>query len=350
MLDHDQLTPEEIWEQNQPLIEDLRRYYNTRAEDNASLARIHARLLAKTATSLPVTRSHEMAQAPLQLQTQRARNTGRKLEQAFTKDRPRYRFLGTLAAAILLVALIGSFALLLHHGQGTGAVEHGWSLVAKFSGRGSQTITGQNIEVGQKFRLLITCTNTQEGRVDIKYNIGTDGTMCSASRSPQHGPGAIAISPARAFPTIHTIEVTTDASTSWELFFFRDTSYSPLTIDTADWRPVLPETDGTGNENGTWGTDVTLPRTLALQFVCHGTGYIQISLQQMNNTSEIAGARAPCNGQTNFDVTDTAGISEKIFQVQITTGTDNDWQVLLAGCTNGKPRCGITTVIPTSTP
>ena len=47
MLDHDQLTPEEIWEQNQPLIEDLRRYYNTRAEDNASLARIQARLLER---------------------------------------------------------------------------------------------------------------------------------------------------------------------------------------------------------------------------------------------------------------------------------------------------------------
>jgi hypothetical protein len=349
MLDHDQLTPEETWEQNQPLIQDLRRYYNTRAEDSASLSRIQVRLLEKTATSLPVTGSHEMAQAPLQLQRQRARNTGKKLEQAFTKDRPRYRSLGTLAAAILLVALVGSFALLLHHGQGTGTVKHGWSLVAKLSGRGSQTITGQNIEVGQKFRLLITCTNTLEGRVDIKYNIGTASTMCSVSRSTSLGPGDIAISPARAFPTIHTIEVTTDASTSWELFFFRDTSYSPLTIDTADWQSLLSEMDGTGNENVTWG-DVTLPRTLALQFVCHGTGYIQISLQQMNNTSEIAGARALCNGQTNFDVTDLSGQSEKVFQVQITTGADNDWQVLLAGCTNGKPRCGITTVIPTSTP
>ena len=350
MVDHNQLTPEEEQEQNQLLIQDLHRYYNTRAQDNDSLSRIHAGLLEKTATSLPVSRDHEMAQPLLPLQTQRARNTRRKLEQSFIKDRPRYRSLGTLAAAILLVALVGSFALLLHHGQGTGAVEHGWTLVAKFSGTGSQTITGQNIEVGQKFRLLITCTNTQEGRIDITYNIGNESTMCSASRTPQHGPGAIAISTARAFPTIHTIEVTTDASTSWELFFFRDTSYSPLTIDTADWQLVLPETDGTGNQNVTWRTDVTLPRTLALQFVCHGTGSIQISLQQMNNTSEIAGVHAPCNGQTNFDVTDISGQSEKIFQIQITTGTDNDWQVLLAGCTNGKPRCGITTVIPTSTP
>lgn len=56
------------------------------------------------------------------------------------------------------------------------------------------------------------------------------------------------------------------------------------------------------------------------------------------------------HGQTNLDVTDTAGQSEKVFQVHITIDAENDWQVLLAGCTNGKPRCGITTGIPTSTP
>jgi hypothetical protein len=346
MLNHDHLTPEETWEENQPLIQDLRRYYNTRAEDSASLSRIQARLVEKT-VSLPVIEDRE--ESPPQLRTRREKNTSREFAQAFAKDTFRYRSLSTLAAAILLVALVGSFALLFHLRQGMGAVEHRWILVARFSGTGNKTITRQNIEVGQKFRLLITCTNSQKGRVDIKYNIGTAGTMCSASSSAQLGPGDSAISPARAFPTIHTIEVTTDASTSWELFFFRDTSYSPLTIDTANWHPVLPEKDGTGNGNVTWGTDVTLPRTLALQFVCHGTGYIQISLQQMNNTSEIAGARAPCNGQTNFDVTDISRISVKVFQVQITTDADNDWQVLLAGCTNGKPHCGITTVIPNST-
>ena len=32
MLDHDQLTPEETKEHNQPLIRDLQRYYTTRAK------------------------------------------------------------------------------------------------------------------------------------------------------------------------------------------------------------------------------------------------------------------------------------------------------------------------------
>ena len=350
MLDHNQLTPEEAREQNQPLIQDLRRYYNTRADDNVSLAHIQTRLLEKTAASLPVTRDDRVARPPLLLPGRNERHTRREFAQVFAKDRLRYRSLGTLAAATLLVALIGSFALLSHLGQGMGAVERGWSLVAKFSGTGNQTITGQNIEVGQKFGWRITCTNTQEGVVAIKYNLGSGSTGCSANRPTQLGPVGIATSPI-AFPPIQTIEVTTNASTSWELLFFRATDYQPLTVNTADWQPLLSEMNGTGNSNETLG-NTSLPRTLALQFVCHGTGDIQISLlpNGVPDTSEIAGARAPCNGQTNFDVTDIAGQSEKVFQVQITTGADNDWQVLLAGCTNGKPHCGLTTVTSTSTP
>ena len=351
MLDNNQLIPEEMQEQNQPLIQDLRRYYNTRAEDNASLARIHARLLEKTATSLPVTRSHEMAQPPLQLQTQHERNTRRKLRQVLAKDRPWYRSLGTLAAAILVVALVGSFALLLHLGPGTGAVEHGWNLAAQFSGTGNQTITRLNIEVGRKFGWLITCTNTQEGGVAVKFNNMANGwSACQAHNTELLGPeGEFDLSP-RDWPPIQTIEVTTDASTSWELLLFRSTYYPPLSIDTANWHPLLNEMDGSGN--ATWTIGVTLPRTWALLFACHGTGDIQISLQPdgLANTSEIAGDQAPCNGQSIFDVTDMAGRSENVSQVHITTSADNDWQVLLVGCTNGKPHCGITTVTPTSTP
>ncbi len=220
MLDHNHLIPEEMQEHNQLLIQDLRRYYTTRAEDNASLDRIHARLVEKTATSLPVTRSHELAQTPLQWQTQRERKTRRTLEQACTKDRPWYHSLGTVAAAILLVALVGSFALLLHSGQGTGTVEHGWILVAKFSGTGNRTITGQNIKVGREFGFLITCTNTQEGEVAVKFNIGSGGSACWAKNNTSLRPWWSGI---RDFPPIQTIEVTTAATTSWEVFLYRGT-------------------------------------------------------------------------------------------------------------------------------
>ena len=272
--------------------------------------------------------------------------------QAFAKARSPYRSPGTLAAAVLLVALVGSFALLLHLGQGTGAVEHGWSLVAKFSGTGNQTIIKQNIEVGHKFGWLINCTNTQEGTisVQINQNAASSGGSCSGSNTGPLGPGATLTSPG-AFAPIQTIKVTTDVSTSWELLIFTGTYYPPLSIDTANWHPLLNEMDGTGN--GTWGVDVTLPKTWALQFVCHGAGDIQISLQSADgsNTRNIEGVRAPCNGQTTLDAFDQVGQGVNVVsQIQFTTGAYNDWQALLLDCTNGKPHCGITTVTPTSTP
>lgn len=256
MVDHNQLTPEEEQVQNQLLIQDLRSYYNTRAQDNESLTRIHAGLLEKTAISLPVSRDHEAAQPPLPLQTQHDGNSRRKVRQVLAQDKPRYRSLSILAAAILVFALVGSFALLLHHRQGTGAVEHGWSLVAKFSGTGNQTITGQNIKVGRTFGWLITCTNTQEGGVAVKFNIGDGWSACREHYTEPPGPEGSVLS-GRDLPTIKTIQVTTDASISWELLIFKGAYYPPLSIDTANWHPLLNVMDGSGNAK--WTTGVTLP-------------------------------------------------------------------------------------------
>lgn len=357
MLDRDQMTPEEIQEHNQPLIQDLLRYYNTRAEDNASLARIHARLLQKTAASLPVTEDSEVAQPSLLLQSRPQRNTKMKFVPAFAKDRPRYPYLTTLVAATLLVVLVGSFVLIFHLRQGTTAsptVEHGWSLVAQFSGTGNKTISGQNIEVGHKFGWLLTCTGTQDSFVDVKFNggnaSGSGSGSCSVSKTGPLGPEADVTSPV-VMESIHTIQVTTAASISWELLLFKGTYYPPMSIDAANWRALQSEMDGTGN--GTWGIDVTLPRTWAMQFVCHGTGNIQISLQSgypPNALVSVGGVNTPCNGQITFNLFDLVGQGMKISQVQITTSADNDWQVLLVSCTNGKPHCGITTVTPTPTP
>ncbi len=355
MLDRDQMTPEETQEQNQPLIQDLRGYYNTRAADKASLARIHARLLQKTAATLPVAKDREIAQPSLSRRSEGNRRM--KFVRAFTKDRPRSASLATLAAAALLVVLVGSFALLLHLWQGTTAVPgssslaHGWSLAAKFSGKGNQTITRQNIEVGQKYGWLIICTNTNalDSSVAVSFNGGNssgDGSAtCAVSKTGPLGPEAIITSPVAVMAPIHTITVATDASISWELLLFRGTYYPPLSV-LADWHALHGEIAGTGD--GSWSVDITLPRTWAMQFVCYGTGDIQISLQSNGefNTPAIAGAKVLCNGQVNFNVLDRVGQGMHVSQIQITTGAENDWQVLLVGCTNGKPHCGITTVTP----
>src|SRR5262249_24174590 len=131
MLDHDQLIPEETEASYEPLIEDLRRAYTTPAEDQASLARIRAQLLQKSDVSA------------LPARTPAARVISITPAPTLTDRRPRRPYLTALAAALLLVVLIGSFTLIFHPLQratavpaATPAVAPGWSLVARFSGTG----------------------------------------------------------------------------------------------------------------------------------------------------------------------------------------------------------------------
>ncbi len=352
MLDRDQ----ETQEQNQPLIQDLRRYYNTRAEDTASLSRIRERLLQKASASLPAAGEHTEAPSSQLSQRQPGRNTRMNFAHEVARNRSRYPFLTTLAAAALLIVLVGSLALaisLRKGATGSPAVAHGWSLLAKFSGTGNKTITRQNIQVGHRYGWLITCTSSQEGTVSVSINGGGGSSMCPSNITGPLGPEADISAPVEMAPIQTFAVTTTNASISWEFFIFKGTYYPPMGIDTANWHTLLNgmnEMRGTGGDF--WGgIDVTLPKTWALQFLCYGTGNITIILQSSPdpNVHPITSATAPCNGQTTFDVSSTEqGVH--ISQVQITTDATNDWQVALLGCTNGKPHCGISTSASTVTP
>lgn len=109
MLTPDQCTPEEIREQNRPLVQELGRYYDTHAEDNASLARIRERLRQKTAASLPVADTGKISH----IQASRARDPEMESRHTSAKARAQHPVLPTLAAAVLVVVLIGFFALVL---------------------------------------------------------------------------------------------------------------------------------------------------------------------------------------------------------------------------------------------
>lgn len=350
MRDHNQWTPEETQEQNQPLIQDLRRYYTTQAEDNASLARIRTRLLQKTTASLPAADDQEGVPFLLPARTREESRTNLRFVPAFAQDRPRYARLTTLGAAVLLVVLIGSLTVAFYLRQGRTAVppspvvEHGWSLVARWSGTGNQTITGKHLEVGHKYGWTLGCTNTKDGWISVRFNGPngeTGGNACSVNLAEPLGPVDVLSSPA-AFAPIQTIEVTAAPSTSWELQLFQGTYSPPLTID-AGWSVLRDEMDGTGS-GITDGIDVTLPQTWGLIFVCHGTGSFKIGLQSGfdPHAPGIVGVQAPCDGQPNFDRFDQVSPGAHVEQIQITTGAENDWQLVVVGCTNGTPACGST--------
>lgn len=101
-----QFTHEETQEQNRLLVQDLGHYYETDAEDQASLARIRQRLLHKAATSLPVVDPGELQRI---VHTRRERDARR----AFGSPYANHRSLPTLAAAALVAVLLGSFVLVL---------------------------------------------------------------------------------------------------------------------------------------------------------------------------------------------------------------------------------------------
>ncbi len=334
MLDHDQVTPEETEEHNQPLIRDLQRYYTTHAEDQASLEHIRAQLLRKKAASAPAADASLTLPEP----TPTARTAGIAFVPTFTLERPHRPYLTTLVAAVLLVALIGSFTLALHLRQEVAVtpptlhIAHDWSLVENLRGTGPMTVTGKNIDVGHKYGWLLTCANTLSGPVSVTFNGANEGISQSACDSKDNGaplaPNTVFNSPVPLAP-IQSIKITTDASTSWEFFLFVGAYYPPLTIDTG-WQPLMSELDGTGNETAV-GVNVTLPQVWGLLFVCHGTGTIQVSLQSgpAFSTPEVTGTTAPCDGHPNFDTSENISVGTHITQIQVTTGNENDWQVVL---------------------
>jgi len=349
MLDHDLIDAEKE-AQNQPLISDLTRYFDTQAEDRASLASIRARLLQKTATTLPVAEPVEEVEEiklPTPLPLYRAKN-------ARVKPIRRHPYLNALVAACLLVVLVGSFAIVINRRTtSTGkyppapapAVAHDWSIAASFSGEGSKTINGLNIEVGHRYGFLVACENTPSGTVYASINNGdeTGGTVCGQKTVEPLSPENSMLSPG-IFPPVRAIQVTANASTSWKLWIFKGVYYPPLNILGPEFQPLHAEMDGTGNS--TIVLNVTIPATAwHLGFECHGTGTFEIGLWS-NTDSAIADItdlkNDPCNGQPNGDLSGKGYLQGTVIhQIRIKTGAENDWQVVLGGCTNGLLFCGI---------
>jgi hypothetical protein len=359
MLDPDLIDAEKE-AQNQPLISDLARYFDTQAEDRASLTSIRARLLQKTATTLPVAEPVEEAEEiklPTPLPLYRAKN-------ARVQPVRRHPYLNVLVAACLLVVPVGSFAFVINRRTtSTGkyppapapAIAHDWSILKTFSGTGSKTIDGLDIDVGHKYGLLANCTNTSSGMVTLKLNgWQSGGGSCSTKATEPLTPEYTFVSPSVG-SLIFSIQVTANASTSWKFWLFKGVYYPPLTMFGANsgFHPLSSEFDGTGNS--TILLDVTIPTvTWALGFECHGTGFFNIALSSGLDSASpamVANNHVSCNGVPNGDQYDNGYLQGTVIrQIRITTGPENDWQVILGGCTNNLPSCGIKTVDPTVTP
>jgi hypothetical protein len=107
MADTNELTPEEMDQQNQRLMQDLRRMYPTRAQVAQPLARVQQRLFH----SGDGTPQDEVSTPPppLSLRTRQARGST-----ANPKGKAWQRRVGTLAAAVFAALLVGTLILVLN--------------------------------------------------------------------------------------------------------------------------------------------------------------------------------------------------------------------------------------------
>ena len=142
------------------------------------------------------------------------------------------------------------------------------------------------------------------------------------------------------FAPIQSIKITTEPSISWQFLLFIGTYYAPLSIDPG-FQALLNEVDGTGSE-ALVGMNLSLPAIWELLFTCHGTGIFQIELQNgpAFSTPGLGGAQTPCDGRLNSGLYNEGSQGEKVTQIQITTGAENDWQVAILGCAVGNFVCG----------
>ncbi len=107
MADTHELTPEEVDEQNQRLIQDLRRMYPTSAQVAQPLARVQQRLYHSddgTQQNEMSTPSPQLPQRTLQARASTVKPTGKAWQ----------RRLGTLAAAVFAALLVGTLILVLN--------------------------------------------------------------------------------------------------------------------------------------------------------------------------------------------------------------------------------------------
>src|SRR6266851_3968603 len=113
----DRFIPDEVNEENRPVIHYIRQITDTKIEDRESLARIRARLLLVSAGPLPVSDDITNDEKPLKLikiaSDPQREGDMRFLHPSYYAQKSWPQRLSLLAAVLFVVLLVGSFAVML---------------------------------------------------------------------------------------------------------------------------------------------------------------------------------------------------------------------------------------------
>ncbi|HEU5370140.1 MAG TPA: zf-HC2 domain-containing protein, partial [Ktedonobacterales bacterium] len=247
--------------------------------------------------------------------------------------------LSTLAAVLLLTVLVGALvAVLLHRTQGVALppeklfqLRPGWSALAEYSGTGSQTITGQDIELPRLWGNAYGCIGS--GKLDIElsgksasevYGMSTIG--CDTASFPLVSPGAFSFDNT-PIGKLDTIKVTTSAKTHW-FFQLTQAIEQPAFVLGPEW---AIETNIGADGNGRYQWDGGLGRTAykiwGLVFTCFGSGSGSVELTPGVGKINIP----PCTGQPTLVKARYPSATSLQAADVVFTG-DAVWNILLVGC------------------
>jgi hypothetical protein len=361
----DREAPGELDEQDRQIAAYLQRIYDTRAEDAQSLARIRERLQKISTGTLPVSDPVTTPEAAPATRVRSRHTSGsdmpiRLIHSTFREGKTWPSRLSVLAAVLLVAVVAGSLALFLirihqgNLGSGTGVftLRPGWAVVASYSGTGSKTISGRDIEAPRLWGYDYACTGS--GKLDIQLTgialtgereddyLGTD--KCS---TPTTTVAPLGLSLDSSSLRIQTIKVTANASTVWHLLLVEATTQPTLTLG-PEWIRGLAiggvDSHGPARADGqvTTSNGQTLgSKTWGIVSVCFGTshGYVQLSDTYNQVTPDVRRINLPpCDGQTRLQVVHyTAATTVNSFIVYITG--KSVWHVQIVGCADER-KCG----------
>lgn len=222
--------PEEIDEQNQHLVKDLRRIY-TPMDEEQTLARVRNRLLgAHQHASLTDLPPYQQTAEHGQLMGEEWTNGDKLPIKRRGGGWPRR--LSTLAAVLVAAVLVGSLAVVLtnmHNSTPVGAPSNqnasaqpaesslfskDWKVLATFKGTDSKTIKGQHLTFSHALAARFTCDGT--GDVLVRFNNKESG---KGFAGPCQTEVRQYLNYVGAPYTVEQIYITAPANSAWQLQF-----------------------------------------------------------------------------------------------------------------------------------
>jgi hypothetical protein len=288
-MSEENLLPEEMSDQGQAIVQDLRHLYNTALEDQQSLARIRARFLQKSASELPI--AAISAEEPLSIIEQTtSHKTGKSsLAQKWQAQQPWIRRLNLLAALLLAAVLVGSLVLILAQSRQTNVSstlfrtpfqsQSGWHTMFSYSGTGSKTITDLSITLPQLYKLRVNCVGGDKVDVSLEsmgYKNATGLDPCTNELYSRPSPTSYSYD--LVSRPIHTITVTAQSQTTWYLQIDRADTQPNFTLQPF-WHELAAMGGTTTTSFTSTGQSNPDAKTWGIVIMCqgHGSGAIQFT-------------------------------------------------------------------------